>query len=247
MIPKIVHYIWLWKSNKPKNFDLVIESWEKNLPDFTLMEWTEDNLKEFNLSEYFYRAMEDKKYAFASDELRCHILYKYGWIYLDTDLVLLKSLAPFLENDFYTAFYHNRRDYFWFQNIGMTQNHVFMEKMIQFYKSYDKNGYVIINRILSDILIKHIQDTWNIYREDSFWNMYCKKYNICIYNQEYIYPEINNFQYKEWAYSYHIGNVSWAPKWKKVLMHLPYMHFLTKNIKKLIPKKIRDILFPIQY
>ena len=42
-------------------------------------------------SEYVKEAYEAKKWAFVSDYARFEILYKYGGLYFDTDVELVKS------------------------------------------------------------------------------------------------------------------------------------------------------------
>ncbi len=48
-----------------------------------------------------------KKRAFVSDFFRFYILYKEWWIYLDTDMELIKNIDNFLKHKFFI----------WFQDI----------------------------------------------------------------------------------------------------------------------------------
>lgn len=99
MIPKKIHYIWL--GDKPKT-DLVLKciaSWEKLLPDYEIIEWDDNDLKNIN-NDYVSEAISAKKWAFASDYLRLYALYHHGGIYLDTDVQITNSLNPFLHHDF---------------------------------------------------------------------------------------------------------------------------------------------------
>ena len=43
MIPKKIHYIWFGKGEKNDRIKHCIESWEKYLPDYEIIEWNEDN------------------------------------------------------------------------------------------------------------------------------------------------------------------------------------------------------------
>ena len=45
---KTIHYCWFGRGEKPKLVQKCIESWKKNLPDYRIIEWNEDN---FDLSK----------------------------------------------------------------------------------------------------------------------------------------------------------------------------------------------------
>ena len=98
MIPKIIHYCWFGKTPKSDFHLRCIESWKKFLPEYTIMEWNEDN---FNVekNEYVRRAYQNRKFAFVSDYARLDALYNYGGIYFDLDVEVKKSLDRFLEYD----------------------------------------------------------------------------------------------------------------------------------------------------
>lgn len=102
-IPKIIHFAWFGKGEKPDLAKKCIDSWKKYLPDYEIIEWNEEN---FDLSMYKYaqQAYENKKYAHVSDVLRLHALYEYGGIYMDTDVEVLKSLDPLLHNRGFSGF-----------------------------------------------------------------------------------------------------------------------------------------------
>ena len=95
MIPKVIHYCWFGRGDKPAKVRYCMDSWKKVLPDWTFMEWNEDN---FDMSAWPYaaEAYEVGKYAFVSDVARLYALYTEGGVYLDTDVELLKPLDPFL-------------------------------------------------------------------------------------------------------------------------------------------------------
>ena len=99
MIPKIIHYCWFGNNKKSKLTKKCIESWSKICPDFEIKEWNEDNF-DVNICEYTKQAYENKKWAFVSDYCRFYVLNKFGGIYLDTDVELLKSPEQFLSSPF---------------------------------------------------------------------------------------------------------------------------------------------------
>ena len=96
-IPKVIHYCWFGKKTKTRLIIDCIESWKTKLPEYEIKEWNESNYK--SDSFFFKKSMALKKYAFASDYARFDILYKYGGIYLDTDMLMIKGLNDLLENN----------------------------------------------------------------------------------------------------------------------------------------------------
>ncbi len=101
MANKIIHYIWLGGKPKPRVIRQCIKSWEKYFPDWEIREWNESNVN-LDINRYCRQAYDAQKYAFASDVLRFDILYRYGGLYFDTDVKVLKSFAPLIGQ--YNAF-----------------------------------------------------------------------------------------------------------------------------------------------
>lgn len=103
MIPKTIHYCWFGRGEKPELAIKCIESWKKYCPDYTLVEWNEDN---FDVSSNLYvkQAYEAKKYAFVSDYVRLYALYHQGGVYMDTDVMLLKGLDDYLHHAAFCGF-----------------------------------------------------------------------------------------------------------------------------------------------
>lgn len=90
-IPKIIHYCWFGGKPLPPMAIKCMESWKKYLPDYEIKRWDETNF-DVNIIPYTEQAYKEKKYAFVSDYARFWILYKYGGIYFDTDVEVIKSL-----------------------------------------------------------------------------------------------------------------------------------------------------------
>ena len=91
MIPKIIHYCWFGRNPLPELAVKCIASWKKFLPDYEIKEWNEDNF-DVNIIPYTQEAYKVKKYAFVSDYARFWILYKYGGLYFDTDVEVIKPM-----------------------------------------------------------------------------------------------------------------------------------------------------------
>lgn len=97
MIPKIIHYIWLGNNPMPKALSDCVDSWKKYMSDYELMLWDDRAISRVNMT-FVNEAIQAKKWAFASDVIRLWALYNYGGIYLDTDVKVLKSFDPLLDN-----------------------------------------------------------------------------------------------------------------------------------------------------
>ena len=103
MIPKTIHYCWFGRGAKPKLVLKCIESWHKFLPDYTFVEWNEDN---FDLSQnaFVRQAYAHRNFAFVSDYVRAKALYENGGVYFDTDVEVLGSFDAFLHHRFFVGF-----------------------------------------------------------------------------------------------------------------------------------------------
>ena len=103
MIPKIIHYCWFGRGELPELAIKCIKSWKKELPEYEIKEWNEDN---FNLDAFPYarEAYDNRKFAFVSDVARLYALYTEGGIYMDTDVELLKPFDPFLHHKAFSGY-----------------------------------------------------------------------------------------------------------------------------------------------
>lgn len=106
MIPRIIHYCWFGRGQKPALAVKCIESWKKYLPDYEIKEWNESNF-DVNSNRYVCEAYENRKFAFVTDYVRLYALVKEGGIYMDTDVEVLKSYNPFLHHTAFSGFENN--------------------------------------------------------------------------------------------------------------------------------------------
>lgn len=95
MIPKIIHYCWFGKKEKPDDVLKMIDTWKKTLPDYEIMEWNESNF-DINSFKFTREAYATRNYAHVSDVARLKALYEVGGVYLDTDVEVLKTFDPYL-------------------------------------------------------------------------------------------------------------------------------------------------------
>lgn len=103
MIPKIIHYCWFGRNPLPPLAEECIASWQKFLPGYEIREWNEDNF-DVNIIPYTAEAYRQGKYAFVSDYARFWILHKYGGLYFDTDVEVIRPMDDIVERGSFMGF-----------------------------------------------------------------------------------------------------------------------------------------------
>ena len=95
MIPKTIHYCWFGRKPLTPLAQKCIASWRKYLPDYEIREWNEDNF-DVNTLPYTADAYNAGKYAFVSDYARFWVLYRFGGVYFDTDVEVIRPMDDVL-------------------------------------------------------------------------------------------------------------------------------------------------------
>lgn len=145
MIPKVIHYCWFGRTDKPKLAKKCIESWKKYCPNYKIQEWNEENFDITN-SPYLLWCYDHKKWAFLSDYARLLILEQNGGVYLDTDVELIKSLDPLLQYDAYFGFQETNLIATGL-GFGSKAHHKLIQDMMMYYQdlsSNDNGNYLLI-------------------------------------------------------------------------------------------------------
>ena len=104
MIPKTIHYCWFGGNPKPKLAERCIKSWKRYCKGYEIIEWNEDNFDISAAPLYVRQAYEAKKWAFVSDYVRLWAMVKFGGIYMDTDVEVIKPLDKFLSHEALSGF-----------------------------------------------------------------------------------------------------------------------------------------------
>ena len=132
MIPKIIHYCWFGRGEKPELAKKCIASWRKFCPDFEIREWNEDNC-DYLAMPFMAEAYAAKKYAFVSDVMRLIVLEQYGGVYFDTDVEVLRDITPLLNDEGFIGF-ENDRYVNSGQAMAMAAHQPVVQVMIEEYK-----------------------------------------------------------------------------------------------------------------
>ena len=136
-IPKKIHYCWFGGKPLPKMALKCIASWKKYLPEYEIIEWSEKNY-DIQTNQFVLEAYENKKYAFVTDFVRLDVLNKFGGIYMDTDVEVMKSLDEFLDLQAFSGF---ETDHLVPTGImASEQNGAWVKEMISY---YDNRPFVI--------------------------------------------------------------------------------------------------------
>lgn len=103
VIPRIIHSFWFSEDPKPSLYQRCLDSWKKYATDFEIKIW---NLETYKPGKclFFDQAIEHKNWSFASDYARADILRRFGGIYMDLDVEMLRSIEDLLYNDAYMSF-----------------------------------------------------------------------------------------------------------------------------------------------
>lgn len=237
-IPKLIHYCWFGNKKKPQLVEDCILSWKKYLPDYEIIEWNEKNT---DLKHTFLKkTYKLKKWAFVSDLVRLRVLYEFGGIYLDTDMLILKSLDDFLEHK---CFFGAENEIFISAGIiGVVRNNNFIKDCLLKYddlKLSDKTNWREI--CIPTIITQEFKDKNGF---DLIFNKKMEKSNIVIYPPSYFYPldgknrkDIKNYRnyLKSESYAVHLWNASWIePNEFHFLRNRQYSKGLSKVINNVV-------------
>lgn len=135
MIPKIIHYFWFGENEIPEKDKKNIETWKKYCPDYEIRLWNEKN---YTIPDVHYvkDAAKMKKWGHVCDYARLDVLYKYGGIYFDTDVEVVKSFDDLLQ---YRAFigFENEHNVNTGQGVGAEAGNVTIKGMMDAYIERD--------------------------------------------------------------------------------------------------------------
>ena len=213
MIPKVIHYCWF--GGKPLDSATVknIETWHKIMPDYEIKRWDESNFS-FSTCEFAQKAYENKKWAFVADYFRAWVLYNYGGIYLDTDVVVYKEFDDMLN----TKFFIGCEDIGWLTSatFGCEEKHPIIKKILE---SFHKTPFVVDGKErlctmpmrITDIIV----DSYGLWR---IKNKTQRFDDLVIFPREYFCPLLygsKEVKVSAKTYSEHLFYGSWIDGKKK--------------------------------
>lgn len=94
MITRTIHQIWVGGAPFPAEFAAYQESWRHHHPGWELRLWTDENLPgDLRWPEVYE---PDRSAAERADLIRLELLWRFGGVYVDTDMECLRPLEPLL-------------------------------------------------------------------------------------------------------------------------------------------------------
>lgn len=237
-IPRIIHYCWFGPNPIPELEKKCIQSWQEQLHDYEIVFWNESTF-DVKSVEYVRQAYDCGKYAFVSDYVRIYALYRFGGIYLDTDVEVLRSLDKFLENEVFIGF--ENRTMVGTGIIGAEKNNIMLRAMLDYYHGnqfINEKGYMDTTTNVK-ILYKLLAANGFIGEDRE------QKLNgIHIYEREYFCPKRigkNEFKITAKSVTIHHFSGSWlTEKEKKRGNSLIWRNFFRPSLRL-----VREILIKI--
>ncbi len=238
-IPRVIHYFWFGGGEKPQSVKKCIESWKQNCPDFEIREWNESNY-DVHKHSYMEKAYDEGLWAFVSDYARLDVLYRFGGIYLDTDVEVLKDLSPLCETTAFIGFESPERVNDG-QGIGCMPGMPIIKEMLDVYDyegayecSLGRNGFIESPKLRTKVLMEH-----GLVQNGS-------RQRICgmdIFPVDYLCPldyDTGKLRITNNTYSIHHFNASW--KDERAKRYLELLRKLNRVYGKKIGKKLFGVI-----
>lgn len=217
IIPRIIHYCWLSGEQWDKKTLGCYNSWKKILPDWEYKYWTMDTLPRevLNIPTVLW-AIKNKKWAFAADYIRIWALNKFGGLYMDLDVELLKSPLDLFKSELIVGY---EKEQIGAHFIASVPNHPFIksvEKKLRF-KSKQEPLPAFITPIFLEERVKHPDRFIDPYPE-SFFNPFYWDNKSC---EGSLYVTND-------TYCIHWYAGGWIPKYKKTFLYKSFSSIAMK-------------------
>jgi len=198
-IPKIIHYCWFGKKEKPELLKSCINSWTL-LSDYSIVEWNESNydVTSHCFTDKMYAA---GKFAYVADYVRLKILYNFGGIYFDADVEVKKRFDDsFLQYGIFLPFSFDCA--LSTAIIGAEKGNGIIADLLRYYDSVDDDFHVN-NTLITKFFLNHYSD----FRLNNKFQVLGE--NIAVYPKEYFDCPSND---ENMGYSVHHALGSWQDK-----------------------------------
>lgn len=228
MIPKIIHQTWK-TLDVPDEWKDAVDSCKDKHKEYKYIIWSDEMMENFVKTEYydFYDVYMSYPHNIQRcDAFRYLVLYKYGGIYLDMDIICKKKLDSILEYDIVLAKSLNLESYYTNSFFMVIPNHPFIKFCIDNLPHYVNSFYYfgkhfhVMNSTGPIFLTKMVKK----YEEKNIKNMYFLK------NDEYAgdCTVCNEATCQGGIYFTHISGQSWN-SWDSL-----FYNFCLCNYKKII-------------
>lgn len=216
---KKIHYCWFGGKKLPKSVEKCIKTWKKMLPEYEIIEWNESNF-DINICPFVKEAYENKKWAFVSDYVRIYALYKYGGIYFDTDVKVIKDVSKIVDKDMFLGYEDS--GFIGTAVIGVKEkNNKYIKEILDYYNKQEEFNSEIMYNYANPVIITKILKKYSSHINDEGIEIIDN--NIYIYPREYFYPLSYNYDEKEFTENtcmIHLFNATWTSKGEKRTVYI---------------------------
>lgn len=231
-IPKIIHYVW-FSPHMPVETSGRIEYWKRIMPDYEFIHWNSDNFP-INDHPWVLSALENKKWAFATDYVRLWALKNYGGIYLDTDVQVLRAFDDLLILPYFIGMEKTKR-ILEAAILGVQKECVWISDVFAYYQNKtfaieDKNS----ERPLPEIILEILVAKYGLQRISKIENFNYNSSAIQVFPSSFFSPKKWNSSYSRVTcdtYCIHLFDGAWLKPSTK--LGLP---------KKWVVKKIHELV-----
>lgn len=250
MIPKIIHYVWMGGAALPPLEEKCVASWKEYMPDWEYMRWDETNFDIASAPLYVQQAYEARKFAFVSDYVRLWALEQYGGVYLDTDVEVIQSYEPLLNDTAFIGFEESKAHLPGTCVMGCEPHCQWVKDMLALY-----NGIEFINQDgtldmttnvmrMGEIMLKKMINEG--VGEKDYWKkvQYISEWGLRIYTHDYFSPITSTrvMRKSKNTYSIHRFAGSWVdgkrvPYWRNWAITREIVNAFVQVKRKLWGKK----------
>lgn len=183
MIPRKIYHIWISEIPVPETFKQFTDTWSKVMPDYEIVDI---RLKDVPINELTTKFIENKQWALLNHYTRYYYLWKYGGIYMDLDIEVIKPFDNLLTKELVIG----REDNNWINNAVMAceEGNTFMKKCVEYMESFDyskpnvelETGPRLVTKIIKDNNLEDIvlsYDYFYPYHYTQEFNLGCIKLN----------------------------------------------------------------------
>ena len=223
MISKILHYVWLGGKPLTPLAEECLASWKATMSDWQIMRWDETNFNIAAAPLYVRQAYEARKYAFVSDYVRLWALEQYGGVYVDTDVKVLKSYEPLLNDTAFIGLEESKSHLSGTCVMGCEPHCQWVRDMLALYDGIEfikTDGSLDLTTNVQRMGASMIRELENEgVREGKWWKdiQYIDKWGLRIYTHDYFSPITSTRVMRKTknTYSIHYFAESWRDGKKK--------------------------------
>lgn len=223
MIPKILHYVWLGGKPLTPLAEDCLASWKAAMPEWEIKRWDETNFDIAAAPAYVRQAYEARKYAFVSDYVRLWALEQYGGVYVDTDVKVLKSYEPLLNDTAFIGLEESKAHLPGTCVMGCEPHCQWVKEMLALYDGIEfvrPDGSLDLTTNVERMGVVMMKELRNEgMKENNYWkqNQFIEEWGLRVYTHDYFSPITSTRVMRKTknTYSIHYFAESWRDGKKK--------------------------------